>query len=47
MSHTNTTTNFGLPQFITYDALELTATVYDSYELTAYDYDFNGKNLLV
>lgn len=30
-----------------YDALDLTAQAYDNYQLSAYDYDFNGKNLLV
>lgn len=30
-----------------YDGLELTATVYDGYELTAYQFDQNGKSLLV
>lgn len=30
-----------------YDALDLTAQGYDDYQLSAFDYDFNGKNLLV
>lgn len=30
-----------------YDALDLTAQAYDNYQLEAFDYDFNGKNLLV
>ena len=30
-----------------YDALDLTATAYGEYDLTAYQYDNNGKSLLV
>lgn len=30
-----------------YDALDLTAQAYDNYEITAFDYDFDGKNILV
>lgn len=30
-----------------YDALDLTAQAYDNYELSAFDYDFNGKILLI
>ena len=30
-----------------YDALDLTAQGYDNYELSAFDYDYNGKILLI
>lgn len=30
-----------------YDALDLSATAYAGYDITAYEYDFNGKALLV
>lgn len=30
-----------------YDNLELTASAYDNYELTAYEFDWNGKQLLI
>ena len=30
-----------------YDALNLTATAYDTQEIRAYDYDFNGKSILM
>lgn len=30
-----------------YDALELTATAYAAYDITAYQYDYQGKTLLV
>lgn len=30
-----------------YDSLELTATAYDSFNIEAYDYDLNGKTILM